>query len=158
MQFYGTSPVEIQRISAGPDVFAHNIEAVPRLCNTIRPQANFENSLSILNFVKNNSAILTKSGFMLGLGEKDNEVIQLLKDLKSASVDIVTIGQYLRPDKSCVPVEEFIRPEKFEYFKHKAIEIGIPFVSAGPFVRSSYRAEEAYKYMEEERCKLRFRN
>lgn len=141
------------------DVFAHNIETTLNLYSGIRPKANYEKSLKLLSEVKGYSnRIYTKSGFMLGLGEKDNEVIQLLKDLKSVSVSMVTIGQYLRPDKSCVPVKEFVRPEKFEYYREKALDIGIPFVSTGPFVRSSYKAEEAYKHMEEERCKLRFLN
>ncbi len=126
------------------DVFAHNIETTLNLYSGIRPKANYEKSLKLLSEVKGYSnRIYTKSGFMLGLGEKDNEVIQLLKDLKSVSVSIVTIGQYLRPSEKGVPVTEFIKPEKFEYYREKALDIGIPFVSAGPFVRSSYNADRA---------------
>lgn len=141
-------------IKAGPDVFAHNIETVPRLYGAIRPRARYKNSISLLRYVKERSNILIKSGFMLGLGESEDEVIELIEDLERIRVDIVTIGQYLRPDKNCLPVKEFLPPEKFIYFKEKAVEMGIPYVSAGPFVRSSYKAEEAFE--EAKRCKLRF--
>lgn len=127
------------------DVFAHNIETTKNLYGGVRPKADYEKSLKLLSEVKGYSnRVYTKSSFMLGLGEKDNDVIQLLKDLKNVSVSIVTIGQYLRPSKKCMPVTEFIKPEKFESYREKALDIGIPFVSAGPFVRSSYKAEEAY--------------
>lgn len=134
-------------IESRPDVFSHNIETVPRLYEEIRPQASFVNSLSILKFVKGQSDMPVKSGFMLGLGETEEESIYLLKELKGAGVDIITIGQYLKPDKSCVDVNEFIEPARFEYFKRKSEEIGIPVVNAGPFVRSSYKAREIYELM-----------
>jgi len=131
------------------DVFSHNLETVKNLYDEIRPESDYYASLDLLLGVKKNhhKKIITKSGFMLGLGESESEVLGLLKDLKSALVDIVTIGQYLRPDKKCVPVREFIKPEKFEYYKKKALSMGLPYVSAGPFVRSSYKAKEIYILM-----------
>lgn len=132
-------------IQANPDVFAHNMETVPRLYSKIRPHANYRNSLSILNYAKNNSDILTKSGIIIGLGEKDEEILEIIKDLRQAGCDILTIGQYLKPSKDCLDVEEFITPEQFEYYKNYAENLGIAYVASAPLVRSSYKAKEAYE-------------
>ncbi len=132
-------------IGAGPDCFAHNIETVPRLYSRIRPDANYNNSIFILNYVKNNSDILTKSGIIIGFGEKDEEILAVMKDLRRAGCDILTIGQYLRPSADCVDVEEFVEPERFEYYKSAAGNLGFSSVVSAPFARSSYRAKEAHE-------------
>ncbi|MFH0732047.1 MAG: lipoyl synthase [Candidatus Omnitrophota bacterium] len=132
-------------IQVRPDVFAHNIETVPRLYGKIRPQAKYEDSLFVLKFIKNNSDILTKSGIILGLGETRQEVLAAIKDLKCVDCDVLTIGQYLKPDHACVDVQEYITPEQFEFYKSFAECIGFKSILSGPFIRSSYKAREAYK-------------
>lgn len=128
-------------LDAGPDVLNHNVETIPRLYKDVRPQANFEQSLEVLRNAKAlKKNIYTKSGFMVGLGEDFREVIELLNYLKSAGVEIVTIGQYLAPTKAHFPVKEYIKPETFETYKQKAREMGFLQVETGPFVRSSYQA------------------
>ena len=131
---------------SGLDVFGHNIETVKRLYPVIRPEADHEASLELLREVKDLSggSKCTKTGFMLGLGEREEEVIELLRVLRDAGVDIVTIGQYLRPDRRCRDAHEYVLPEKFAYYKKIAEKNGIPHVSAGSFVRSSYRAENIF--------------
>jgi lipoyl synthase len=131
-------------LAAAPDVFNHNVETVPRLYTRVRRGARLERSLGLLSRAKEASpALTTKSGLMLGLGETEEEVRDLLTRLREARVDIVTIGQYLRPSLENLPVEEYVAPEVFE--RHRAFGEGLGFrhVFAGPFVRSSYRAEEA---------------
>ena len=130
---------------AMPDVFNHNLETVPRLYPAIRPEADYRCSLNLLKYVKENyPSILTKSGFMLGLGEEEKEIIAILKDLRGINCDLVTIGQYLQPVTSgtTVSVKRFVPPEEFERYRQKAIALGFKDVSADPFVRSSYRASE----------------
>ncbi|MCX8069828.1 MAG: lipoyl synthase, partial [Thermodesulfovibrionales bacterium] len=132
-------------VDANPDVFNHNLETIENLYPTVRPEANYELSLSILKNVKEmNPNIYTKSGFMLGLGESISEVYDLLKDLKSVRCDIVTIGQYMRPTKANIPVKEYINPEIFEMLRLKGIEMGFKFVASAPLVRSSMNAEEMF--------------
>ena len=145
--FKGTSGAAERIVHSRLNVFAHNMETAERLYNEIRPGADYNVSLRLLKEVKalSKNGIVTKSGFMLGLGEREDEVIGLLRDLSKASVDIITMGQYLRPDKNCRPIAEFIAPEKFLQYKRAAEDLGIPVVNAGPFVRSSYNAEEGYK-------------
>jgi len=129
---------------AGPDVFNHNVETVPRLYARARRGASLERSLAVLSAVKDHAPrMTTKSGLMLGLGEKEDEVLDLLGALHAARVDIVTIGQYLRPSLENLPVEEYVRPEVFERYREAGDRMGFRHVFAGPFVRSSYRAEEA---------------
>lgn len=129
---------------AGPDVFNHNVETVPRLYARARRGASLERSLAVLSAVKDHAPrMTTKSGLMLGLGEKEDEVLDLLGALHAARVDIVTIGQYLRPSRENLPVEEYVRPEVFERYREAGDRMGFRHVFAGPFVRSSYRAEEA---------------
>ncbi|MFH1613442.1 MAG: lipoyl synthase [bacterium] len=133
-------------IKAKPDVFAHNIETVPSLYEKVRPKANYERSLKLLEMIKQeNSFLYTKSGIMLGLGEKENEVIQIMEDLIKAGCDILTIGQYLSPSKNHLKVEEYIHPEKFEYYKKIAQEMGFFYVMSGPFVRSSFHANMIFE-------------
>ncbi len=130
---------------ARPDVFNHNVETVERLSRLVRPQARYRRSLEVLELVKTfSSSIVTKSGLMLGLGESVDEVIQTLVDLKSVQVDIVTIGQYLRPDETSLAVKEFVHPEVFAHFESEGKKLGFREVYAGPYVRSSYHAAESY--------------
>ena len=129
-----------------PEVIAHNIETVERLQKRIRdPRANYRQSLGILENVKKlNPKIYTKSSIMLGFDETDEEVIKTMKDLREINIDILTLGQYLRPSGWHVPMNKFVEPSKFEYFKQKALELGFLYCASGPFVRSSYRAGELF--------------
>lgn len=125
---------------AGPDIFNHNLETVPALYGKVRPQADYERSLSVLRLAKE-YGLVTKSGIMVGLGESAEEVMALLRDLKDVGVDAVTIGQYLRPSMDNLDVIEYIRPEAFSRYEAYGKKIGIRRVFSGTFVRSSYNAE-----------------
>ena len=131
----------IESISpARPDIWAHNLEMVPRLYPVLRAKADYNRSLHMLEEIKlKTHDILTKSGIMLGLGEKKKEVLEVFRDLKNAEVDIVTIGQYLQPDKSCVEVDRYVDPKEFEEYRDIACNMGFKEVKSGPLVRSSYR-------------------
>lgn len=125
-----------------PDIFNHNIENIPRIYKKIRPGANYKRSLSLLElFKKKYYDIPTKSGLMLGLGEKDTEIIQVMKDLYSSGVTLLTVGQYLQPSINHLPVERYISPLEFENIKQEALSIGFKNAFCGPFVRSSYHAD-----------------
>jgi lipoic acid synthetase len=128
-------------IDVHPDVVSHNIETVRRLTRKVRIQAQYDRSMEVLKYLKDGGMKRTKSGIMLGLGEKDKEVIEAMHDLRKAKVDILTIGQYLQPTKRHLPVIEFVTPERFEKYKQLGMEIGFRFVESGPLVRSSYHAE-----------------
>jgi len=131
-------------LAAGPDVFNHNVETVPRLYRQVRRGARLERSLGLLSAAKRIAPeTTTKSGFMLGLGEREDEVRALLEALRESGVDIVTIGQYLRPSSENLPVVEYVHPDVFESHRVAGEKLGFRHVFAGPFVRSSYRAEEA---------------
>ncbi|MBU1863415.1 MAG: lipoyl synthase [Candidatus Omnitrophica bacterium] len=126
-------------------IFNHNVETIKRLYPIIRPNAQYERSLTVLQKAKEMlQNICTKSGLMVGLGENDNDVFEALDDLRSVQCDIVTIGQYLKPCEGKHEVARFVKPEVFEKYEQYAKKIGFTFVSAGPFVRSSYKADEAY--------------
>lgn len=126
-----------------PDVFNHNIETVQRLYLKVRPQADYRRSLEILDFVaKSGSGVVTKSGFMVGLGETDEEVYELLKDLRDVGVQIVTIGQYLQPTPKHLFVDRFVEPEIFEKYSQWGKDLGIKKIFSGPLVRSSFMAED----------------
>jgi lipoic acid synthetase len=128
-----------------PFVFAHNIETVPSFYPIARTGADYQLSLNLLKMAKEHyRTIQTKSSIMLGLGETDSEVKQVLYDLRNAGCDRITIGQYLKPSKDCLEVAEFVKPEKFEFWKQKAVEIGFKWVMSSPFTRSSYFAENKY--------------
>jgi len=145
--FQGNHTSIRQVVSAQPDIFNHNIETVPRLYPEIRPEADYQRSLKLLAYVKElNPMMRTKSGLMLGLGEEMDEVIRTLADLRKVDCDMITIGQYLRPSLSpgTVEVARFIPPEEFESYRVKASELGFKAVASGPFVRSSYMAEELF--------------
>ena len=127
--------------TAHPDVFNHNTETVPRLYRTVRPQAKYPRSIDFLRTVKEIApTIFTKSGIMLGLGETEDEVKQVLSDWKDAGVDAVTMGQYLKPGKGYLDVVEYLHPSRFERYKEIAEQMGFLYVASGPFVRSSYNA------------------
>ncbi len=125
-----------------PEIISHNMETVRRLTREVRIQAKYDRSLEVLRYLKENGANRTKSGIMLGLGEKEEEVIETLHDLKEAKVDIVTIGQYLQPSKKHLPVKQFVTPEQFAKYKEIGLELGFRHVESGALVRSSYRAHK----------------
>jgi lipoic acid synthetase len=127
-------------LDARPEVFAHNVETVPRLYRTVRPGSEYRHSLSLLARAKQSSAPITKSGLMLGLGESRMEILEVLSDLGRARVDIVTLGQYLQPTTGHLPVARFVPPEEFQEIRREALSIGFRHVEAGPLVRSSYHA------------------
>lgn len=129
-----------------PDVFAHNVEVVPRLQQSVRdPRCSFERSLQVLSHAKRvDEAVYTKSSVMVGLGETDEEVRDTLRALRDAGVDVVTLGQYLRPSPKHHPVERYVHPDEFAAWKSFGEELGFKYVASGPLVRSSYRASEAF--------------
>ena len=128
------------------DVFNHNLETVKRLYNEVRPGADYNNSLNLLNTFKLNSLnTFTKSGIMIGLGENEDEVVSLMDDLIENGVDFLTIGQYLRPSKNHYPVIEYHHPSYFDHLKEIAIKKGFKIVSSTPFTRSSYHADDDFK-------------
>ncbi|MDG6996572.1 MAG: lipoyl synthase [Nitrososphaerota archaeon] len=133
-------------VQAHPDVFAHNIETVERLQAKARDRrANYRQSLDVLKAIKEmDSSVYTKSSLMLGLGETDEEVVQSMKDLRAIDVDILAIGQYLRPSSWHLEVEEYVHPSKFERFREIGESMGFRFVASGPLVRTSYRAGEFF--------------
>lgn len=128
-------------IDAAPDVFNHNVETVPRLYGEVRPQANYERSLAVINRASE-AGLTAKSGIMLGLGEERQEVVRTLEDLRDNGCHLVTMGQYLQPSRLHHPVERFVPPAEFEELKEIALDMGFKAVASGPFVRSSYKAGE----------------
>ncbi|WP_418993028.1 lipoyl synthase [Alistipes sp.] len=129
-------------VASQPDVVGHNIETVERLTPAVRSRARYRTSLETLRYLSAQGAA-TKSGLMVGLGETDDEVIETLADLYRAGVRIVTLGQYLRPTLEHYPVAAYVAPEKFEWYREKALEMGFAYCASAPMVRSSYRAHEA---------------
>lgn len=129
-------------VAVAPEVVSHNMETVKRLTREVRIQAKYERSLEVLRYLKQEGIRRTKSGIMLGLGETEEEVLQTLHDLRGASVDIVTLGQYLQPSKKHLPVQEFITPETFKRYETFAKDLGFRHVESGPLVRSSYKAHK----------------
>ncbi|KAM9917838.1 hypothetical protein OXX80_013141, partial [Metschnikowia pulcherrima] len=132
--------------SSGLDVYAHNLETVEELTPYIRDRrATYRQSLSILQKAKlTKPDLVTKTSLMLGFGETDEQVLRTLADLRDINCDVVTFGQYMRPTKRHMKVVEYIKPEKFDYWKNKALEMGFLYVASGPLVRSSYKAGEAF--------------
>jgi lipoic acid synthetase len=140
--FQGDLAAVARVLDAGPHIFNHNMETVPRLYPRVRPQANYRQSLDVLRYAKQRcTPVLTKSGAMLGLGETPEEVRQLLRDLRTAEVDIVTLGQYLQPTRRNLPVTEFVPPERFDMYREFGLSLGFKMVFSGPLVRSSYMAD-----------------
>ena len=132
-------------IQAHPEVFNHNIETVKSLFKTARPQGDYDWSIKVLKYVKNNSDIVTKSGLMVGLGEGMDEIEDTLKDLKDAGVDIITIGQYIQPSKAHLPVAKYYTLEEFEDLRKLAQKVGFTNYQIDPLVRSSYKASISWK-------------
>lgn len=132
-------------IEASPDVLNHNVETVPRLYPTARPEASYGRSLELLRTSEEINAMMpTKSGLMLGLGESDDEIEKTLRDILDTGCSILTLGQYLQPSTEHLPVERFVSPDEFDKWRDYAHRIGFSAVASGPFVRSSYRARELY--------------
>lgn len=131
-------------VRAEPEVINHNVETVPRLYPKVRPQADYNRSLHLLKKVKEfNEHIYTKSGIMVGLGETEEEVIDVMKDLRRVNCDMMTIGQYLRPSKKHIEIAEYVTPDQFERYREIGYEMGFKYIASGPLVRSSYHASEA---------------
>ena len=128
-------------IDVAPEIVSHNLETVRRLTKEVRIQAKYNRSLELLRRLKE-GGMKTKSGIMLGLGESEEEIIETMDDLRQVNVDILTMGQYLQPSKEHLPVEDFVTPKKFEYYKEIGLSKGFRFVESGPLVRSSYHAEK----------------
>tara|TARA_B100000315_G_C14594741_1_gene598191 strand:+ start:8229 stop:9128 length:900 start_codon:yes stop_codon:yes gene_type:complete len=124
-----------------PEIMGHNMETVPRLYSAVRPQAKYEWSLDVLRKSKA-FGLKTKTAFMVGLGETENEVFSLLEDISETKCDIVAIGQYLQPTKKHLPVQRYVRPDEFNVYRRAGLEMGVGWIEAGPLVRSSYHADE----------------
>ncbi|HWE00216.1 MAG TPA: lipoyl synthase [Bryobacteraceae bacterium] len=129
-------------LDAGPHVFNHNMETVPALYRRVRPQADYRQSLAVLRFARSHAPeVMTKSGFMAGLGETEEAVHQLLRDLRAQEVDVATIGQYLQPTRRNLNVAEYVSPEQFERYREFGLTLGFRMIFSGPLVRSSYMAD-----------------
>ena len=129
-------------VQVAPEVVSHNIETVRRLTRKVRVQAKYDTSLEVLRYLKEEGIQRTKSGIMLGLGEREEEVMEALHDLRKVNVDVVTIGQYLQPSKKHLPVQQFITPNVFKKLEVFALDLGFRNVESGPLVRSSYKAHK----------------
>jgi len=141
--FCGDLQAVARVLDGGPHVFNHNMETVPRLYKTVRPQADYRQSLDVLKFSKQHRPeSLTKSGAMVGLGESPEEVHQLLRDLRQSNVDVATLGQYLQPARRNLRVAEYVTPAQFEKYRDYGLSIGFKMVFSGPLVRSSYMADQ----------------
>ncbi|OLN32732.1 Lipoate synthase [Desulfosporosinus metallidurans] len=141
--FKGSFDRVAQVVEAKPHIFNHNIETVPRLYSAVRPQADYLRSLNVLEHAKKtDQGVFTKCGIMLGLGEEEREVVNVMKDLRNIGCDIITIGQYLQPSPQHLPVKEYVHPDVFNKYESIAIEQGFLHVASGPFVRSSFNAIE----------------
>jgi len=147
--FCGDVEAVARVLDAGPHVFNHNMETVPRLYRRVRPQADYRQSLRVLEFARRHQpGVLTKSGFMVGLGETDSEVRELLRDLRAAATDVATIGQYLQPTRRNLPVAEYVEPGQFDAYREFGLSIGFKMVFSGPLVRSSYMADHVSEQAE----------
>ena len=128
-------------LDAKPDILNHNVETVPSQYFRVRPQAKYQRSLELLRRAKERG-FTTKTGLMLGIGEKDDELLQTLKDIRLAHVDILTLGQYLQPTREHLPIDRWVTPEQFAHWKSVGLDMGFSVVESGPLVRSSYHADE----------------
>jgi lipoic acid synthetase len=151
--FSGKPDLLNQVFDSRPEVFAHNLETVPRIFKRIRPAFSYERSLNVITQARE-YGLITKSNLILGMGEEISEVVQALEDLHAAGCDLITITQYLRPTNKHHPVERWVRPEEFVDLAKKAEEIGFSGVMSGPLVRSSYRAGRLYKQAQEKRSSI----
>jgi lipoic acid synthetase len=126
-------------LEAKPDILNHNLETVPRLYRPVRPQANYGQSLEVLERAKK-KGFVTKTGLMLGIGERTDEVLEVMKDARAAACDILTLGQYLQPTKQHLPIDRYVHPDEFKMLKEEGLKMGYRHVESGPLVRSSYHA------------------
>jgi lipoic acid synthetase len=140
--FKGNRNLLRQVLEAGPDIYNHNLETVERMSRAVRPQASYERSLQVLSWAAEDGAV-TKSGLMLGIGERKPEIADALRRLRDAGVQVLTLGQYLRPGTAYLPVDRWVSPEEFAEWKHFAEDLGFRSVASGPMVRSSYHADES---------------
>ena len=124
-----------------PNILNHNLETVPRLYHVVRPQAKYERSLELISWFKN-KGLRTKSGIMIGIGERPEEVLCLMKDLRQHDCDILTIGQYLQPTKNHLPVDRYVELDEFKMYRQEGIYMGFKAVESSPLVRSSYHADK----------------
>ncbi|EKD27937.1 MAG: hypothetical protein ACD_79C00494G0007 [uncultured bacterium] len=155
--FLGKKEILRKIADSGAQVIGHNIETSRKLHAKIRPQADYGRSLEVLKRLKDYSdSIVTKSSFMVGLGENDSDICEMFSDLKNSNVDIVYIGQYLKPSKDCINVERYVSLEKFDEYKLLGEKLGIAVVVSGPLVRSSYKAENSYKAFIQKKNSLGF--
>jgi lipoic acid synthetase len=146
---FKASPDSIQMVVASrPTIFNHNLETVERLSRQVRVQARYRRSLEVLRLAKTMGQPLTKTGIMLGLGETEEEVLELFRDARAAGCDILTIGQYLQPTKAHLPVAEYVHPDRFKALEEAAYGAGFKAVYSGPLVRSSYHAEMTARKLE----------
>ena len=151
--FSGKPDLLNQVFDSRPEVFAHNLETVPRIFKRIRPAFSYERSLNVITQARD-YGLITKSNLILGMGEEISEVVQALEDLHAAGCDLITITQYLRPTNKHHPVERWVKPDEFVDLAKKAEEIGFSGVMSGPLVRSSYRAGRLYKQAQEKRSSI----
>jgi lipoic acid synthetase len=145
--FNGSKSAISTVIEASPDVLNHNIETVPSLYPVVRPEADYQRSLEVLRFAKQ-QGMLTKTGLMLGVGETDDEVVAVMHDLREVDCDILTLGQYLQPSAKHVAIDRYLTPGEFDQFKKNGEEMGFRHVEAGPLVRSSYHAGSSFENIE----------
>ena len=151
--FCGDRGAVARVLDAAPHVFNHNMETAPRLYARVRPQADYRQSLEVLGFAREYApGVLTKSGFMVGLGETPEEVRTLLRDLRAVGTDVATIGQYLQPSRRNLPVVEFVEPRRFEEYREFGLSLGFKAVFSGPLVRSSYMADVVSREARREPC------
>lgn len=140
--FDGNMEAVARVLDAEPHVFNHNMETAPRLYRKVRPQANYQQSLEVLRYARSyRPEVMTKSGFMVGLGETQEEIEQLLRDLRAQDTDVATIGQYLQPTRRNLPVAGYLTPEQFDHYRDFGLSLGFKMVFSGPLVRSSYMAD-----------------
>ncbi|HLW75491.1 MAG TPA: lipoyl synthase, partial [Bryobacteraceae bacterium] len=145
--FRGDLDAVARVLDASPHVFNHNLETIARLYQRVRPQANYRQSLDVLQFAKRYRAdILTKSGLMVGLGESPSEVESALRDLRDAAVDVATLGQYLQPTRRNLRVAEYVTPKQFDAYRDFGLSVGFKMVFSGPLVRSSYMADQVSEH------------
>ena len=143
--FAGNQEALADVVQSGPDVLNHNIETIPRLYPEVRPKANYQRSLSVLRKAREIAPeILTKSGIMVGLGEREEEILQVFHDLREVHCTMLTIGQYLSPSRKHHPIIEYIHPDQFAYYQKKAYQMGFRGLASAPLVRSSHRARELF--------------
>ena len=139
--FKGSDEALKMVLEVRPDILNHNLETVPRLYRRVRPQANYQQSLEVLDRAKRFGSV-TKTGLMLGIGEKTEEVIEVMKDVRKTGADILTLGQYLQPTKDHLPVDRYAHPDEFKMLRELGLELGFRHVESGPLVRSSYHAAD----------------